>query len=574
MEPDRPLEGTPSGMNAQHEETRYNHNLRVSIHLTVLTNRCRADKSLFSSLPIDRSKRMLRLWKFIATSNANDHKIGQKISLEMEVFPAEDCPCYIALSYLWGSYDDTNDVRVNGHTVRVTRNLHDFLAILHNAPSDELPYEESMWFWADQISLNQFDAVERNHQVSLMGEIYSHATEVFAYIGTLPTTFPMHRFVIRVYQPPESWRIDDEADRDAVRTVLYMLTEKYWSRLWIVQELLLAKKITIWYGKFFVRSTVLALAMVQELPWKQHITGLQTLNTDWKQADIEKRCLLQTLEQQKRVFALLRGHHTLSHKDSDGFSLTHLDAIIDQFYDCECQDSRDKIFGLQALVMPTERIPIDYTIDREQLNVQVLRQLVLNLSTANSDLTFLRRFAEVSRKRVLCDKLVESIARSSGRFEYFRGVTAALIWSRKLALLPMKLADLVASEWTRLMWVEIQNAEELWYECWESLSSQAATQHQQRLGESLRDVACRDALHVQISEMAVSIQRLAERPEDKEAQQELRRLMATSCSKIEQSARKIINDALRRHGFVVYGQFVYHPEEWPFREQPTGNTLS
>jgi hypothetical protein len=66
----------------------------------------------------------------------------------------------------------------HGH-LPVSRTLWNFLQALFASGQNE-------WFWADQISMNQLDVDERNHQVTMMSMIYSQAVEVYAWLGPQP----------------------------------------------------------------------------------------------------------------------------------------------------------------------------------------------------------------------------------------------------------------------------------------------------------------------------------------------------------------------------------------------------
>ncbi|KAF2447053.1 HET-domain-containing protein [Karstenula rhodostoma CBS 690.94] len=70
-----------------------------------------------------------------------------------------------------------NIVIVNWKPMIVLQNLYDFLQVAHQ----KYPGEP---FWIDALCINQNSTVERNHQVSQMGEIYSHARQVLAWMGS------------------------------------------------------------------------------------------------------------------------------------------------------------------------------------------------------------------------------------------------------------------------------------------------------------------------------------------------------------------------------------------------------
>ncbi|KAN0093676.1 Heterokaryon incompatibility protein (HET) domain containing protein [Hyaloscypha variabilis] len=85
-------------------------------------------------------------------------------------------PEYKALSYEWGAVEDPKDIELNGQIVSVRQNLWWALWYLR----DE--YLEAR-LWIDALCINQEDAIERGHQVAMMGSIYRNA-EVICWLGS------------------------------------------------------------------------------------------------------------------------------------------------------------------------------------------------------------------------------------------------------------------------------------------------------------------------------------------------------------------------------------------------------
>ena len=90
---------------------------------------------------------------------------------------------YDALSYFWGPISDLETIMTTvgtstgaGTPVEVTKNLFGALKHLRNAKSQRT-------FWIDFLCINQSDNIERNQQVTLMGEIYDSADNVYVWLG-------------------------------------------------------------------------------------------------------------------------------------------------------------------------------------------------------------------------------------------------------------------------------------------------------------------------------------------------------------------------------------------------------
>lgn len=83
---------------------------------------------------------------------------------------------YHALSYCWGDTSDTIEIYCAGLPFLVTRNLHEGLSQLRSP-------DKILRLWVDAVCLNQHDVSERNHQVSLMKQIYEAAIQVDVWLG-------------------------------------------------------------------------------------------------------------------------------------------------------------------------------------------------------------------------------------------------------------------------------------------------------------------------------------------------------------------------------------------------------
>lgn len=84
---------------------------------------------------------------------------------------------YEALSYEWGIVTDTSFlISIDGTKVSVRENLWWALWYLRH-PS------ETRLLWVDALCIDQENGEERNHQVSQMGQVYSKASRVIAWLG-------------------------------------------------------------------------------------------------------------------------------------------------------------------------------------------------------------------------------------------------------------------------------------------------------------------------------------------------------------------------------------------------------
>ena len=110
----------------------------------------------------------------------------------------------------------------------------------------------SHYYWIDQICINQSHVAERNHTVAKMPDIYARATAVIVWLGDSgdDSDYAMDLLCGKI----------GKAQRGILRTLVWedfqrtkravhaLFTRGYWNRLWILQELKLAKTRLLWCG--------------------------------------------------------------------------------------------------------------------------------------------------------------------------------------------------------------------------------------------------------------------------------------------------------------------------------------
>jgi hypothetical protein len=155
---------------------------------------------------------------------------------------------YVALSYEWGAsaYNDPT-IHIGGHATVVRRNL--FHALLHMRRALVVAAQkDTVAVWIDALSINQADTLEKNHQVHLMGSIYRQATHVIIWPGMTRALDKETLAIINDAEP--GYRTETNAVRDSVYPVVRELCQKtYWNRVWIQQEVYLAKRVSIMCGR-------------------------------------------------------------------------------------------------------------------------------------------------------------------------------------------------------------------------------------------------------------------------------------------------------------------------------------
>jgi hypothetical protein len=106
------------------------------------------------------------------------------------------------------------------------------------------------YFWIDAICINQKNREERNQQVNIMGDIFSIAAYVLVWLGpwndssNFATDCIVHANLNADAENvfPETFK---QKRADSVRS---LLNRRYWKRVWIIQELILAREIIVLCG--------------------------------------------------------------------------------------------------------------------------------------------------------------------------------------------------------------------------------------------------------------------------------------------------------------------------------------
>ncbi len=288
---------------------------------------------------------------------------GNRPSLIIEHFDLATAPPFNALSYTWGHPYPQMDLSLNALVHQVSSNLYYFLDWLGQQTTD------TSYYWIDQICINQNHLEERNHQVSLMKQIYSGAAMVVIWLGPAGASDPLPMYLaehvgdtnefycsVSLEEPEnttlERWEIYDHNDK-ILKGFLY---NDYWNRLWIVQEVLLAQQISIACVNGF-------------LPWS-------FLRTESLEHEIIRS------HSHTRLAWLLRQSAPTAAKGAQ-YEGNRLLEFVTACRLTECKDVRDKIFGLQGLLKPEQQIVVDYNKSIADVYNETVR--IILRDTTNED---------------------------------------------------------------------------------------------------------------------------------------------------------------------------------------------
>ncbi|KAF2854498.1 HET-domain-containing protein [Plenodomus tracheiphilus IPT5] len=318
------------------------------------------------------------------------------ISLENE----ETLP-YEALSYVWGDPKVTETILVDGHVCSITVNLaHALRRLRADITPDNAEQREDLErsieamsasmtqlalggraLWIDAVCINQKDDLEKTAQVQLMRQVYSNATKTIAWLGDdasedVAAAIESINYVHEVLHKGQLAQnlyaykdrpVGDEQGQlslksleatmkqrgwsDPLQSVDKFFSCPWWSRVWVVQEVVLGSRVQLLYGPRDIDAHKVAAFTV----WHDRRGWLEP----------------STLY---GVYRAWRRFHT----DPRHASPVHM---LNNFRDLKCTDPKDKVFGL-AGIMAQEFVTVDYT----KSVVQIYTEFIVGALRAERDL--------------------------------------------------------------------------------------------------------------------------------------------------------------------------------------------
>lgn len=202
---------------------------------------------MYKGLGVHGTTQDIRLLCILPSEHEDDE--SSPIQCEIVHSSLEAVYPYRALSYVWGNVDDgTHEILVDQCIFLVGLNLHSALLQLRCNRMNDL------MFWVDAICINQFDLQERNRQVSQMRQVYEKAQEVIVWLGPAADASDLAiSFVRELYEHKEEsatfWlQRENLGVMNELVALQKLFARPYWSRIWIVQEMMAAKSTLVLCG--------------------------------------------------------------------------------------------------------------------------------------------------------------------------------------------------------------------------------------------------------------------------------------------------------------------------------------
>ncbi len=340
------------------------------------------DMSAYTYKPLPVAGRHIRVCRLLPPREEGD----ETIAVTVHVVNLDSRPQYSALSYVWGDPADKSPITVDGKQLYVCSSLVSFLHQLRAFWTLEQRKKVSIGrlskrllralhlrdhrdqyftFWADAISINQSDPVEKSRQVPLMKDIYENSHRVTAWLGSKTDKTDMAMSLVeelagnKRLEKLNYWISRPDLTEEPLWDSLSDLCERpFWNRVWILQEFILAPKLDIMWGERLISIETLHKA-------EQLLFRMSVLRED---SDDFRRALPLHVINSSLINASVFIQHRHAYWDNGEKGLgNHFQTLL-LLGRLRASDPRDKIYAI--LGVTRHDIVADYTKSTRDVYVQ------------------------------------------------------------------------------------------------------------------------------------------------------------------------------------------------------------
>ena len=270
---------------------------------------------------------------------------------------------YEALSYTWGTTTELDAIIVKiqrkqgQHALQSTEHHMHIRTNLYHALKGLRYSDRARVLWIDALCINQADDEERSQQVGIMRDIYKTASRVLVWLGQGSEKFMSAFSNVSTISVDENTTISDDHE-SALVDVCHNI---YWTRIWIIQELVMAAEIVLMYGTAMLewRNFTYAVRQVSLNHYIYRTTSVLEIDN-----------LRERLNKRKMVINTCLDENYLT---TNGDHSDRLDRLLYMFMNHKSTDFRDRVYALLGIVSNGYRIDVDYTVDRETLIERVIK---------------------------------------------------------------------------------------------------------------------------------------------------------------------------------------------------------
>lgn len=320
----------------------------------------------------------------------------------------DDNEQFKALSYAWGEKSPTYEIIIRDGTqqgsLRIRQNLHDFL-LAARVSAAKWGID---WIWIDQICINQGNHDERCHQVDQMARLYSTSQATIAWSGlTRPRNLDPEEggkeCTDSILSFEELEMIQNRPDEpiknifrpsEPVMRLLELFTwdmlsrtvrSSYWSRLWVIQEIILAPETFViladepWHWGTVYSAVNILLRDARDLrlsQWEDDYWALRPLSLHLMVVVVTKSAM--------KSASLARNNP--NPKGKGRISCNKWADVLPLSARLECEMPLDRIYGLMGLLNENLRVPADYTISPRQLLKNIIRKEIAFLESGSDEI--------------------------------------------------------------------------------------------------------------------------------------------------------------------------------------------
>ncbi|KAF4345743.1 het-domain protein [Fusarium beomiforme] len=279
----------------------------------------------------------------------------------------EPLPPFHSLSYAWAT-DGTPltknwNILINKQELAVLDSLRPFFDALRSKG-------ESLggrWWWIDSICINQADLEERAQQVKHMQHIYCHADQVITWLGeespdsNLAMTFIKHvdKISRKNYNIQElRTLLQTDEYRPHWTALSNLLSRRWWSRIWTVQEFVLPSSISFWCGN----RNVSRVAVCRSISMADKCTSTGIKETPGFTYGNNRRRAWGLYKAMKKAGANV----TLS-----------LPALTAYFGSMKATDDRDRLYGLMGLSTDKPLLSVNYFLSTWEVYLRFAQAFIM-----------------------------------------------------------------------------------------------------------------------------------------------------------------------------------------------------
>ena len=306
------------------------------------------------------------------------------MSVLLSVVDLENKPDYECVSYTWGDAGDEEEISVDAEKVLIRRHLWEALRRMRLSVQPRL-------LWIDALCISQSDLDEKAQQVHMIGKIVHHASRVLAWLGehadgseAILHGWPAEE-TVTTNMSLESIPLDLCIRR--LESWLAFCSRRWFSRTWIIQEVVVAKDVHVFCGKDVGHWTTLFedrlgdsgidgldIGLMHDAVKGVSPTDLFRKVVAVLSDDLIERynVKVQSLGALIRTRSRYQGRNDLPVSRGFSFELFSSNVITSK-----CLDRRDKIYALRSIIYgpsvePSHGIPVDYTIECVELLIRSL----------------------------------------------------------------------------------------------------------------------------------------------------------------------------------------------------------